>query len=78
MLKLTNIKINGNAIEMLVLIEGDTDKAYSLTLDVSGEYYSVISSDIPPEYKIYERQAKTALRKYHGKQLPDEIMSMWY
>lgn len=78
MLKLTNIKMNGNAAEMLVLIEGNTDKAYSLTLDVSGEYYSVISSDVPSEYKIYERQAKTALRKYHGKQIPEEITSMWY
>ncbi len=78
MLKLTNIKINGNAAEMLVLIEGDTDKAYSLKLGMSGECYSVISSDIPSEYKMYERQAKAALRKYHGKQLPDEITSMWY
>lgn len=78
MLKLTNIKINENTVEMLVLIEGDADRAYSLILDMSTEYFSVISSDIPPEYKIYERQAKAALRKYRGGKIPEEITSMWY
>ena len=77
MLKLKNFTFDGNILTMTVLIEGDENRAYSLSVNTDTEFYSVVNSDIPQEYKIYERQAKTALRKYKDKELPDTITSMW-
>lgn len=78
MLKLINITVNENAAKMLVLIEGKEDTAYHMSVDISSERYSVISSNIPKEYKMYERQARIALLRYKGKELPNIIGSMWY
>lgn len=78
MLKLVDLSLNGHILTMTVLIEGDANRAYRLSMDIETERCSVINSDIPSEYKIYERQAKTALRRYKGKDLPVVITSMWY
>lgn len=78
MLKLIDLSINGHILTMTVLIEGDANRAYQLSVDMETERYSVVKSEIPSEYKIYERQAKTALRRYKGKALPEVITSMWY
>ena len=77
MLKLKNITIAGNIISMLVLIECDENRAYALSVDTDTEWYSVVKSDIPADDRIYERQAKAALREYRGKTIPDEIVSAW-
>lgn len=78
MLKLIDLSLNGHILTMTVLIEGDANRAYQMSVDIKTERYSVVNSDIPSEYKIYERQAKTALRRYKGKSLPEIITSMWY
>lgn len=77
MLKLKNITIEGNIISALVLIECDENRAYELSVDANTEWYSVVKSDIPTDDRIYERQAKTALRQYRGKAIPNEIVSAW-
>lgn len=77
MLKLTDFIFNGSILSMTVFIEENKETAYHMSVDTNTEYFSVIKSDIPYEYKIYERQAKTALRKYKGKELPEEIASSW-
>lgn len=77
MLKIKNFVFNNDILSMIVLVEGDENRAYNLSVDINTEYLSVVESDIPQEYKIYERQAKTALRKYRGKELPDTITSAW-
>lgn len=77
MLKLKDITIAGNIISMLVLIECDENRAYALSVDTDTEWYSVVKSDIPADDRIYERQAKVALREYRGKTIPDEIVSAW-
>lgn len=77
MLKLKDITIAGNIISMLVLIECDENRAYALSVDTDTEWYSVVKSDIPADDRIYERQAKVALREYRGKTIPNEIVSAW-
>ena len=78
MLKLIDLSLDGHILTMTVLIEGDANRAYRLSVDIETEMYSVVNSEIPDEYKIYERQAKTALRRYRGRELPESITSMWY
>ena len=63
---------------MFVLIEGKEDMAYHMSVDLGSERYSVIDSDIPEEYKLYERQARIALLGYKGKTLPKTVGSMWH
>lgn len=76
MLKLTNFKITDNHLYMDVLVE-DEDIKYRLCVDKSDAIFPVVSSSIPSEYKIYERQARIALRRYIGKALPESISSSW-
>lgn len=77
MVKLINLFLENHILSMMVLIEGDEARAFNLSVDMKTECLNVIESEIPDEYKIYERQAKTALRRYRGKELPDTITSMW-
>lgn len=77
MVKLINLFLENHILSMMVLIEGDEARAFKLFVDMKTECLAVIKSEIPDEYKIYERQAKTALRRYRGKELPDTITSMW-
>lgn len=78
MLKLINFKKNEDRLYMDVLIEGDTNNRYQLCVNGKDPMFSIISSDIPDEYKIYERQARVALRRYIGKKLPETVTSVWY
>lgn len=78
MLKLKDFTLNEQTLTMTVLIEGDEKRAYRLSVDVKTKYFSVVDSETPSDYKMYERQAKTALRRYRGKELPKTITSMWY
>lgn len=78
MLKLIILQLKGNILEMTLLVEGDENKAYNMSVDITAENLTTVSSDVPKEYRMYERQAKTALRKYKGKELPKVITSMWY
>ena len=77
MLKITDFIFNGNILSMTVLIEGKGELAYYMSVDTDTEYFSIVESDIPDEYRIYERQAKIALRRYRGKELPEIITSSW-
>ena len=63
---------------MTVLIEGKEEQAYRMSVDVTTEYFDVISSEIPAGERMYERQARVALTKYRGKELPEVITSRWY
>ena len=62
---------------MNALIEGSADNSYELCVEQDDDMYPVISSCIPNQYKLYERQARIALRKYIGKDLPETIVSSW-
>ncbi len=75
MLNLKNTSIAANIISALVLIECDENRAYELPVDASTEWYLVVKTNIPTDDRIYERQAKTALRQYKGKDIPGEIVS---
>lgn len=77
MLKLVELKLNHDILSMKVLIEGDVNRAYGLSVKIS-DGYAVVCSEIPLEHKIYERQARTALRKYDPHKLPETISAMWY
>lgn len=77
MLKITDFILNGSILSMTVLIEGKEELAYDMSVDTDTEYFSIVESDIPAEYRIYERQAKTALRRYKGRELPETITSSW-
>ena len=78
MLKLINITVNGNIAEMLVLVEGKENMAYHMSVDLDSERFSIITSEVPDEYKMYERQARIALLRYKGKEIPAIVSSMWY
>lgn len=58
--------LHGYQLSFDVLIEGKED-TYSMTVDYSSEDLDVISSDIPEQLKIYECQARVALRRDYGK-----------
>ncbi len=77
MLRIINIKADGDQLYMEVLIEDNGNERYGLCVDKSSDMYPVISSQIPEKYKIYERQARMALRKYIGKELPETVISCW-
>ena len=64
---------------MNLSIEGDNKKTYRMSVDVGSntEFYTVVSSNIPDEYKIYERQARVALHEYKDKELPPKITCAW-
>lgn len=78
MLKLINFEKDGTCMHMDVLIEGDEKLRYQMCVDMEDPMRHVISSNIPDEYKIYERQARVALRRYIGKKLPETVTSVWY
>lgn len=60
MVKLINLFLENHILSMMVLIEGDEARAFKLSVDTQTECLSVVESEVPDEYKIYERQAKTA------------------
>ena len=78
MLKIINLQGINSTIIMDVLIEGDQMQMYKLCVKQDNDIYPVIDSSIPAKYKLYERQARMALRKYNDRELPEEIISTWY
>lgn len=78
MLKIINITSKNDIINMEVLIEGDIGNKYKLCVDSKDDVFPIVESEIPDKYKIYERQARIALRRYPDKIFPDEIVSSWY
>lgn len=78
MLILRDFIRDGNILTMTVLVEGKEDAAYRLTVDTEPEFFKTLESEIPDEFKSYERQAKVALRRYRGQELPERVVSMWY
>lgn len=78
MLKLKDFILDGNVLSMTVLIEGDEEQAYRMSVDVTTEYFDVVSSEVPVYDIMYERQASMALINYRGKELPEVITSRWY
>ncbi len=78
MLKLIDLSLEKHILSMTLLVEGDTNKAYRLSVDTQTEWFDTLQSDVPEEYALYESQTKMALRRYRGKVLPESITSMWY
>ncbi len=78
MLKIKVCSKEGTILTVAVIVEGKEELTFLLSVDTNTEYYSVVRTEIPGDYKIYERQAREALLRYRGKQMPDEIESMWY
>ncbi len=78
MLKIRDFVLDGNILSMTVLIEGDEEQAYRMSVDVTTEYFDVVSSEFPANEIMYERQACMALTRYRGKELPEVITSRWY
>lgn len=77
MLTITNVKIIDNILYFLLLIESDPAHSYAMAVDLSTDALSVIDSEVPDEYKIYERQARAAIMAYRGKKMPTTITSSW-
>lgn len=77
MLKMIHFILHKNLLSFDVLIEGRADECYAMTVDYSSEDLRVVSSDIPEPLKLYECQARVALKNYYGKELPETIIGMW-
>ena len=77
-LKIIDIELLNNIISMMVLIEGNESLAYNLQVICDNDEFPVVKSDIPDEDKMYERQARIALRKYIGRSYPETITSHWF
>lgn len=78
MFKMKNITKNGSVVSMLVLINCREDKAYSLTLETSGERVSIIETELPDEELSLVGKIECFLRDYNGNELPSEKTIAWY
>lgn len=78
MLELINIMRTGDLISFTILVEGNTDDAYRMTVKDDGDVYPVVSTDLPDECFVYGIQARTALKRYAGREFPEKVTSMWY
>lgn len=80
MLEITDFCLKGNMLSMKVIIDKDTDDYFSMTVDTSTEWFSVVSSDVSEENRFYQRQAIAALLRYRGKEneIPERIVPVWY
>ncbi len=77
MLRITDFILDGNILTVTVQIEGDPERAYRLSVDMSTEYCLSRGSDIPDEYRDYKRRAQQELSRYRGSQLPRMIELIW-
>ena len=76
MIKLVNIqRLEDKLIKVDALIEGKTSNAFEVVFNDRGD---IVSSNANDKQKYYKAQARIAFRKYVGKELPNEICSMWY
>ena len=79
MLKIRELEyITDTIVSFIVLVEGKENMAYHMSVDLDSERFSIITSEVPDEYKMYERQARIALLRYKGKEIPAIVSSMWY
>lgn len=80
MLKMIEVNVEGNIVSGYLLVEGDPQKKFFLSIDTQPEFCKVIKSDIPDEYSTYERQARVALMRYRdeNREIPSEFVSRWY
>lgn len=76
MIKILNITVIEHILKCIII--GDNGETYHMTCDLDTKYFNTISSDIPEEFKMYERQARMALLEYKGKTFPKEIEYVWY
>lgn len=76
MLEITDFCLKGNMLSMKVIIDKDTDDYFSMTVDTSTEWFSVVSSDVSEENRFYQRQAIAALLRYRGKEneIPERFL----
>lgn len=78
MLKLKDITVTGDIATMRVLINCREDKSYRLTLDMGGERFSVIETELPDDLLSYASQAMVILREYKDKDIPSSLTTAWY
>ncbi len=78
MLKLKVLENVGDFVKVLVMVEGRENETFKMTVDMSTEWCDIVESEAEWKHKIYERQARVALKKYKGKELPQIIETMWY
>ena len=64
--------VNDNLITFDVEIEGNI---YSITFDISKKYEKWVDTTGPDYYKLYRGQARAAVDRYFGKEIPDVIFS---
>ncbi len=76
MLKLINIQqLADNLIKVDVLVEGKQNNSFEIIFNNIG---NIMFSTANNEQNYYKAQARIAFKKYIGKELPNEICSMWY
>ncbi len=78
MLKLINLKKENNIINALLLVECDSSLAFNIKYIIKGNEIDVLESDVPDDYKIYQRQSLLAFDDYDLNNLPKSITSTWY
>ena len=76
MIKIINIAVIEHTLKCMII--GDNGKTYNMTCALDTECFNILSSDIPREFGMYERQARMALLEYKGKTFPKEIEYAWY
>ena len=84
MLKLLNFQFYENTLTFRILIEEDDTKIYNISVDADSEMFTNLESEVPDDYKIYERQARMALTEYRKQHedfpiqgLPEMITSLF-
>ena len=76
MLKLVNIQqLENEQVKVDVLVEGEQTNMFEIIFNSMGDIVCSTASD---SQKYYKAQARIAFSKYIGKELPNEICSMWY
>lgn len=76
MIKLINIQpLEDESIKVDALVEGKVSNSFEIVFNNIGD---IVSSTANNKQEYYKAQARIAFRKYIGKELPNEICSMWY
>lgn len=77
MLKLKDFVLEGHILTMTLLVECKEELAFRMSVDTNTEWFTVVSTEVPDEYKMYERQASVALHTRRDEPLPETITSSW-
>lgn len=77
MVRIENIKRNGDVVTMDCYAEGKKDKYFYLEMNCNT--FQIISNTVP-DMSVYESHARQCIRKLlmHGNALPNHTTSMWY